>query len=425
MGNKEIEEYNIKDQTYKFIGVTFILIGLIIAIILFSDFIHRKDQNLNWLFTSDSTIQDFGTALVGTTGVLWTLAGTILFYYSLIQTKLEISLQIKEMKQTNTSLISQRYETTFFNLLDNQKSILNNVVYKEHLKGKNLVGSAALGYIVNKINKYLSVYNKSLANKYFNSVDETKFNQTCLYEKFEVLSSISDSVIHIIDYIIDKLENSEFHHKTLYFNLTNDEKFIIGLVLYNKIKVIPKLEYNYSQYYLENSNFSLLGYDIPVCNITDLPNQKIRKIEFTEFGDFEKKIRNVSKFTFIPNNYIEPIMITSIVNIEAVTQSDFNFITSIITNSINHHKIDTIDFDLYHIFQDYLLNSIKNYKDAKSYFISISKLGFVFSYNNTTYEVLLGSINIILDMVNNELELKLSESEYNDEEDQNIFTLAV
>lgn len=54
------------------------------------------------------------------------------------QTNLELALQRKEMEEQNKTIMLQRFETTFFNMLKSQVEIRNSVKYFEH-EGKDAI----------------------------------------------------------------------------------------------------------------------------------------------------------------------------------------------------------------------------------------------------------------------------------------------
>jgi hypothetical protein len=334
----------------------------------------------------------------------------------------ELKLQILESQKSNEHFKTQsdimriqQYDNTFFNLLNNQKSLLNNIVFKEYSKGEILVGSSALGYIVKKINAYLQLYKDSLYKEHFNSVEITRFNQICLYEKFEEISSVTNNIIHIIEYIIEKLDNSEFHHKTFYYNLTNDEKFVIGLVIHNNINVIAKLKYDYKEYYLINSNYTIRGEDIPNCNIVGLESNKLNDIVISDTELFKERIIEFTKFNFISSKVVKPIRLNANIRIEHIRNLG-TLDSSPIKNNEETHILDTMTFDLYFVIKEYIFSYYNNnkFENSTSFNIYIKNLIYVFSDNNTEYEVLIGDVIMVLNVSNNLIEIKFTKNKFND-----------
>lgn len=333
----------------------------------------------------------------------------------------ELKLQILESQKSNEHFKTQsdimriqQYDNTFFNLLNNQKNLLNNVVFKEYSKDEILVGSSALGYIVKKINEYLQIYKVSLDTEHFNSLDITRFNQICLYRKFEEITSVTNNIIHIIEFIIEKLENDEFHHKTFYFNLTNDEKFVIGLVLHNKIKIIQKLNYSYSEYYLIKSNYSSLRENIPECDISSLLNKKLTDIAFSDTDVFKEKIMEFTRFSFKTLKVVEPIRLKANIKIDEIIDTGFR-IPNPIKNNTETHIINTMNFDLYFVIKEYLFEYFKNnqHNNVKEYIINITNLIFVFRYKDVEYEVLIGDVFMAIHTSTNVIEIKFNKKEFN------------
>lgn len=61
------------------------------------------------------------------------------------QTNLELALQRKEMEEQNKTIMLQRFETTFFNMLKSQMEIQNSVKFFEH-EGKDAIVSLFRNY---------------------------------------------------------------------------------------------------------------------------------------------------------------------------------------------------------------------------------------------------------------------------------------
>jgi hypothetical protein len=131
-----------KIDTIKFLktlAFIFIISGIVISItyllLIISGFI--SDDKTSFL-QSTSIAGDFVGGVVGS---LWSLAGVLLFYIALTyQTKEiknqeaqitlqreELKNQIIELKETRDVFLLQNFENTFFNLLKNQRELVNNI----------------------------------------------------------------------------------------------------------------------------------------------------------------------------------------------------------------------------------------------------------------------------------------------------------
>ncbi|MFC0776056.1 putative phage abortive infection protein [Terrimonas alba] len=88
---------------------------------------------------NDEKFGNFGSLISGTVGALWSLVGVILFYITLRLQRKELAFQREELELTrgelqgqkeqmirqNATLIQQRFETTFFQLLTLHHQIVN------------------------------------------------------------------------------------------------------------------------------------------------------------------------------------------------------------------------------------------------------------------------------------------------------------
>jgi len=222
----EQEKHNISYQGYKFTGGILIFFGLIFGIILYNDFVHRGNPLISHYFTIHDKITDLASALVGTTGVLWTLASTILFFYSLIQTKQEISLQIKEMHQTNESLISQKNQTTFFNLLENHTRLINT------LRFNGIVGHEGISKFHEDLLNGYKIYRDSILFNQFDNYTITGLHPFHkLHKNKSAVESYFKNLNTIIKFINFKLVEQEFYFELVYNYLSVGEKFLIGSIV--------------------------------------------------------------------------------------------------------------------------------------------------------------------------------------------------
>lgn len=126
----------------KYFSFTLIISGIVITIGYFwligNGII---SQNNSSSFQNSSMIGDF---IGGVVGALWSLAGVLLFYIALTyQTKEiknqeaqialqreELQNQIIELRETRDVYLLQNFENTFFNLLRNQREIVNSIEFE-------------------------------------------------------------------------------------------------------------------------------------------------------------------------------------------------------------------------------------------------------------------------------------------------------
>lgn len=283
------------------IGAILIIGGLAFAINLYLDYKYRfNPQMMSW-FNDKSGFQDLATALTGTTGLLWALAGTIFFLYTIYLTKTEIKLQIQEMNQTNQTLkeqlilnSKQQAESTFFNLLTNQKNLVSNFNYNSE------IGINALNQQTDFLISALDIYKDSITSKRFDLFEYTKYNPINLFGTNDQIKTLADSCIHIIDFIIEKLNDDGFYHKTFYFNLSNSEKYIIGYVLENNLYDYEEsLPYYYTEHFKNNTNFFNIEMDgyFPICDIS-IPDNLDNPFYIDDLNAFKNFIESTTSYSF-------------------------------------------------------------------------------------------------------------------------------
>lgn len=144
-------------------GTSFIIGGILIAGLSIAYFIFKhfffNFFNSHGLVVGIDKVGDFGGFVGGIIGVVWSLAGVILFYVSIRDQKIDIKtnrdtlntqvdalkqqvkefeLQRKELELTRAvyeeqskTLKLQQFETTFFNLLNSQQMIIEGLVFEK------------------------------------------------------------------------------------------------------------------------------------------------------------------------------------------------------------------------------------------------------------------------------------------------------
>ena len=113
-------------NSLKWIGILFAFLGLIVvSVFLFRLF---KFDVVFWSENIDfDTTSSIGSFIGGVAGALWSLTGVILFYLALRLQTQQLELQKVEIQATRALLSDQQFENKFFNLLNVQKGILENI----------------------------------------------------------------------------------------------------------------------------------------------------------------------------------------------------------------------------------------------------------------------------------------------------------
>lgn len=139
------------------------IVGLVIILISISSTLVNKHQILD----GSVSLGDFGEFIGGFVGSIWSLAGILLFYSALVyqrneleeqkeilvnQTEAMIS-QSKELEKQNVTMLKQKQEETFFNLLrfhidlvetltfiSNDIDVQTGNIHKQKVSGRNTFG---------------------------------------------------------------------------------------------------------------------------------------------------------------------------------------------------------------------------------------------------------------------------------------------
>ncbi|OWK71432.1 putative phage abortive infection protein [Pedobacter sp. AJM] len=128
----------------EYFAVALIIIGGFVASIAITLFLWNKPKFNTSLSIDSTTFGEFGSFLSGTVGVLWSLASIIYFVLALKEQRRDIKtnqhsleLQIQELRearevsteQSDTFKV-QRFENTFFQLLQLHSSTVNELSFK-------------------------------------------------------------------------------------------------------------------------------------------------------------------------------------------------------------------------------------------------------------------------------------------------------
>lgn len=203
-------------------------------------------------------IGQLGDFIGGIVGSIWALSGVILFYVALTLQRKEFQLQRRELKETrgvfeqqSKQLKIQQRENTFFHLLDNHKKFIDSFSEKARVGefGSNDYKIES-GYPVikkewNTVTSDLKRYIKCINQSTIGFSSAIGLNPIRLLEKNEVFSSIYTNISHLIWFVYSELENSEFHHMTIYYNLSNMERLALGAYIeYNAGNSLKEINYS-------------------------------------------------------------------------------------------------------------------------------------------------------------------------------------
>lgn len=298
---EEIENDKMSYQSIKLVAAFLFILGLIIGLVIYSDFIHRDNPKLSFYFDMKNGLPDLADSLLGTTGLCWSLAGTLLFFYTILQTRQEMNLQIKEMKQTNTSLIGQKQQTTFFNLLENHTRLINTLYFDGE------VGHIGITNFSKKLSDEYDKYFLQMSLGVFSNYRITSYHPyNRLKENRSSIDSYLSNLNSLLYFVQNKLEEKEFYFDLISNYLSVGEKFLIGASINahsNRetflISQIKNHQYKFcNEYYLNENRFIIDRYlHFPFVNIkskihgfTKLPKNDI--LESDDIFNYEILINN-------------------------------------------------------------------------------------------------------------------------------------
>jgi len=271
--DKEIDKTRKTIRIIQSFGWFFVIMGFVFLVVgLYYWFLKRDDFN------------EVGDFIGGVSGSLWALAGLFFIYIAFLGQKIEIKYQQKELALNRKELelnrqeleesrkvfkaqaeimLDQKLDTTFFNLLDNHRKVVNSFKDKERHYRDNVTGYDFIENTYSDLSWYLITYSSFLKSKNIYDQRITNSNPIESIEEKQYIKILYNEVLGIVEFILKKIrdENKEFYLNILYNNLSHAEKFLLSTyninVAVNRIRELD-LE-NYLEYdivdFSKQSNF--------------------------------------------------------------------------------------------------------------------------------------------------------------------------
>lgn len=248
------------------------IVGVILLIVFIYLFIDKQDSIL--ISTQSELKKDVAGFINGIVGVFFTITASFLLF-------LTLNYQREEYKETQSTLATQQFETTFFNMLSMLNEIrgaisgsfLTRTGDKEVYTGNSFL-SEFLSYLKNYYNVYLrrteqgktldQLLSKANENKKFSQIEldsiqtELDILYLKLYSKYQSqLGHYFRYIYNIIKFTIDNRQESKDEKKyidLLQAQLSNDE---LALIFYNGLSSNGLNSSKKSQFkeWLENYQF--------------------------------------------------------------------------------------------------------------------------------------------------------------------------
>lgn len=181
----------------------------------------------------------------------------------------ELKHQIAEMQESNTyykqqteTFRLQTAEATFFQLLENHRSLVMSLNFgdKGGYEGLN-------GYYKTLKECALAYFQAAWTKNIIPMRLSASYPERIMNSQIENTDQIYENVLHIIRFIDHSLDNGEFYHQTLYNTLSKAEKYILAFygLNYKKEDVhrfsLGKL--NYFKFFLDSGNWCFLNEKVP------------------------------------------------------------------------------------------------------------------------------------------------------------------
>lgn len=233
----KINFFNLEEKwltKYIQISVMFGIIGVVSTVVVF---IIKGDINFNNI--DPQKLSAFGEFVGGFIGVFFTLATTFLVWITYKSQKQELEKTVNISEKQHNLLSIQKFETTFFNMLQNLQTIVNNMVDPHgKMTGRNYLHELFEDFHFKIINDNDFKYAKMTVND--ENKDSLKSIVIKLYDNlFNVhsynLGHYFRTVHNILKLILNELENDDLIKKyssIFQAQLSNDE---LGFIFYNSL----------------------------------------------------------------------------------------------------------------------------------------------------------------------------------------------
>lgn len=248
--------------------------------------------------------------------------------YTIILQRNELALQRKELKETRTvfqeqsSLMKlQQKVNVFFQMLENHRGIIKSLNSRDSISSFSSSGNTSTpiqieGYevIEKKINESLSglkILSQIILDRKGRVSNYYYYHPTKTLSTIHELDHIANSMLFIIDFIIDELDNVNVYHKIFYNALSKNEKVIFGIYFNfinpNAKEKIEKSNFNYFEEYTHKGFRPITSTDIPHLQIklsanTFTDNEKIEpssfpKVVVNNLTSFQTKVMTINSIT--------------------------------------------------------------------------------------------------------------------------------
>lgn|GEM_PF-6166311 len=219
--------FNKTYRKYGFFGIVLLFISFLsiaIGIYITTIFITKISTSVGIIGNGEHIDEQLtgvvGDFIGGIVGTIFSFAGVILFFLALRLQSKELSLQLKELKDTREVFSIQQFENTFFNLLKNQ----NEIRLSTELKERNY-NSRLEEYQYNYFKGYSAF--ERIKEFMFNKRDNMNSNFT---KAEKVMTGESDLSKEKVDIFLDRLNE----HYSFSFEEFKENPLLKSKVIYKE-----------------------------------------------------------------------------------------------------------------------------------------------------------------------------------------------
>lgn len=204
------KKYGIVGLVLLAISILCILIGLFILF----EFLHKISSTVEIVRNKEEIDKDLtgmvGDFVGGIVGTLWSLTGVILFFLALRLQSKELSLQIKEMRETRNVFHIQQFESTFFNLIKTHNEIRDSIKIdrnkdKEFSTPELYIGIDAFEFLKNYIKIEKRLLENNIKVMEGEKIDENlmKFKEFYFidFEEYKTKENINSKILYKMTFL--------------------------------------------------------------------------------------------------------------------------------------------------------------------------------------------------------------------------------
>ncbi|WP_319779995.1 putative phage abortive infection protein [Maridesulfovibrio sp.] len=199
---------------------------------------------LSPFFGDLDTLSKVGELTGGIVGPIWSLAAVLFFIAALkvqekqlIAQKKDLRLQQKELAETREVFEKQKFENTFFNLLERHHSVVSNLAIRKKLHKESYKGTSA-------VNRFFDCFKDELIYQGRNPHIKDSNNIVCINNDYfppDETKVVGDFEL-TTKYFNDAVQTSVLLHRFITFRATQFQVYLKGII--EILKTIDSYKYS-------------------------------------------------------------------------------------------------------------------------------------------------------------------------------------